>query len=244
MKKKTHRIRKRVLLIVAVVFFVMGIFMAFWIMDSYDPDEEAVQALSASQEVTITEDKDIVFMPKEKPEKGFIFYPGGLVEPESYAPLCRAIAEEGYLVVIAPMTWNLAVLSPNRADEIIKEYPEITTWAIGGHSLGGVMASDYAMAHDQIQGVVFYAAYPRTKQLQESNLSVLSIYGELDGVADLTKIKEAALPASAQFIEIAGGNHCYFGSYGMQKGDHEAKITPKEQQTQAAKATAAFLKQL
>ena len=57
-------------------------------------------------------------------------------------------------------------------------------------------------------------------------------------------MKNAALPKQASLREIKGGNHCYFGSYGMQKGDNEASITPEEQQEQAAKETAAFLEQL
>lgn len=244
MKHKKHKSLKYIMLSLVAVVVAVGLYMAHWITDTYKPGQEAVQAMISDEAVTVSEEKDIIFSPKNKPEKGFIFYPGGLVEPESYAPLCRKIAEEGYLVVIAPMTWNLAVLSPNKADVIVEQYPEITTWAIGGHSLGGVMAADYAGKHEEIKGVVLYAAYPKDEVLKESSLSVLSLYGEKDGVADLSKVKEASLPASSKLIEIAGGNHCYFGSYGMQKGDHSATITPEEQQEQAAKETIEFLKQL
>ena len=34
------------------------------------------------------------------------------------------IAEEGYFVALPQMTFNLAVLSSNRADEIMAAYPE------------------------------------------------------------------------------------------------------------------------
>lgn len=244
MKTKKRKVLKYTLLSVAVLLLAAGSYMAYWVNDTYKPGNEANEAVVTDEAVTVTEGENIVFLPKETPTKGFIFYPGGLVEPESYAPLCRRIAEEGYLVVIPSMTWNLAVLSPNKAEEIIKDYPDITTWAIGGHSLGGVMAADYAVSHKEIKGVVLYAAYPKDESLKESGLPVLSMYGELDGVADLTKVKEAALPDSAKKVEIAGGNHCYFGDYGMQKGDNEATITPKEQQEKAAKETIAFLKQV
>ena len=45
-----------------------------------------------------------------QPRTGFIFYPGARVAAEAYAPLVRAIAEAGYLVVITP-----DALRPGRA---------------------------------------------------------------------------------------------------------------------------------
>jgi len=41
------------------------------------------------------------------------------VDPRAYAPAARALAEEGYLVVIVPMPLNLAVLAPGRAAEVM-----------------------------------------------------------------------------------------------------------------------------
>jgi hypothetical protein len=35
------------------------------------------------------------------------------------------------------MPLNLAVFSPNKADEVITDFPEIEEWYIAGHSLGG-----------------------------------------------------------------------------------------------------------
>ena len=43
-----------------------------------------------------------------------IFYPGGLVEPESYSPLAREMAEQGHRVYIANMPINLAILVKKR----------------------------------------------------------------------------------------------------------------------------------
>ena len=61
------------------------------------------------------------------------------------------------------MNFNLAILSPNRADSIINNYKDIDTWVIGGHSLGGVMASNYALKNDKIKGLVLLASYPQDK---------------------------------------------------------------------------------
>jgi hypothetical protein len=50
---------------------------------------------------------------------GFIVYPGGRVDFRSYAPIARAIASEGYLVVMTRSPINLAVFGVNIANDVI-----------------------------------------------------------------------------------------------------------------------------
>ena len=69
-----------------------------------------------------------------------IFYPGALVEPESYGIWAKKVAENGYPVAIAHFPLDFALLSVNRADQIDKK----GGYVIGGHSLGGVCAARYA----------------------------------------------------------------------------------------------------
>ena len=53
------------------------------------------------------------------------------------------------------MPCYLAFLGQNKADSIISAHPEIKHWYIGGHSLGGYCAAEYAFAnHDKLEGVV------------------------------------------------------------------------------------------
>ena len=98
-------------------------------------------------------------------------------------------------MVIVDMPLNLAVLNPGAADKVMAAYPEIQHWAIGGHSLGGAMAANYAVNHpEQVQGLVLWAAYPASSDdLSSSNLRVVSIFGSLDGLATGEKI-EASRP--------------------------------------------------
>lgn len=242
--KKHSRIKKYIIFtILAVLALCIG-FGVYWVNDTYSPNASAIQALVTDEKVTVTQKEWITFEPAQQTQTGFIFYPGGLVEPEAYAPLCRKIAEAGYLAVIVPMKLNLAVLSPDRADDVIQAYPTITNWAIGGHSLGGVMAASYAAKQDLIKGIVFYASYPGDETLLHSDIKALSIYGSLDGVANLDKVKQASLPEGSEMIEIEGGNHCYFGSYGMQKGDHTATIGNEEQITKATQETIQLLDEI
>ena len=80
------------------------------------------------------------------------------------------------------MPCNLAVLDSNAADGIAEQYPDIETWFIGGHSLGGAMAASYAAGHsDELDGLILLAAYS-TEDLSGSDLAVLSIYGSEDQV--------------------------------------------------------------
>jgi pimeloyl-ACP methyl ester carboxylesterase len=207
---------------------------------------EAFDALQSENQVQVSEEGWIVFQPTGvQPDTGLILYPGGRVDPRAYAPVARAIAEQGYLVVIVPMPLNLAVFGSNRAQDVIAAFPEIQHWAIGGHSLGGAMAARFAKQHpDATEGLALWAAYPASSDdLSEQDLHVVSIIGSRDGLGTGEGVEETRqlLPESAQFVVIEGGNHAQFGSYGEQPGDSNASITRSNQQAQILQATLGLL---
>ena len=217
-----------------------------WANTPLGPMPEALDALQSDSQVQVTEDGWIVFQPSgTQPDSGLILYPGGRVDPRAYAPIARAIAEQGYLVVIVPMPLNLAVLGSDSAQEVIAAYPEIQHWAIGGHSLGGAMAARFAYQNpDAIQGLALWAAYPASSDdLSERSLQVVSIIGSKDGLGTDQGVKATRqlLPESTQFITIEGGNHAQFGWYGEQPGDAEATITREDQQVKVVQATLELL---
>jgi hypothetical protein len=216
-----------------------------WLNDLADPTPAATAAMASDSAVDVSVDGAIEFAPADGATTGLILYPGGRVAPEAYAPLARAIAEAGYLVVIPPMPFGLAVLSPDAADGVIADHPEIEHWVIGGHSLGGAMAAQYAAGHDdRIDGLVLWAAYPPDgTDLSGADMVVTSISASEDGLASPEEITASAdqLPPDTTFVEIEGGNHAGFGSYGAQAGDGVATISPDEQQAQAVAATVAVL---
>lgn len=243
MKRKTKII---LAVIPSVIFIGLIIGSLVFLSQSYDPMDEAISALESSSDVTILNDKKwITFTPTNFTSKaGFVFYPGGNVEPESYALIARGIAEEGFFVSIIKMPFDLAVFAPNKAAKLISLFPEITNWFIGGHSLGGSMAASFVSnSAVNFTGLVFLASYPSNSiNLSTSTIKVLSIYGSLDGV--LSKpINEISsqLPESTIYLKIDGGNHAYFGSYGEQKDDLEATITRAEQQQITIGAISAFI---
>ena len=120
----------------------------------------------------------------------------------------------------------------NRAKQLILKRG-YDNWYICGHSLGGVAASSWAASHpEELCGVILLAAYP-TRAL-DLDLVCLSLYGSEDGVVDPDQIAAARKYMPAQYIEqvLEGGNHAQFGSYGRQRGDGDASLSPEEQQEQ------------
>jgi len=235
-------------IILGLLVILMGGFV-IWGSTPAKPMPEALMALQPDTQVTITEDNWLTFSPTgQQPETGFIFYPGGRVDARAYAPTARQIAAQGYLVIIVPMPLNLAVLDPGAAADVITAYPEVQQWAVGGHSLGGAMAANFARHNpDKIQGLVLWAAYPASSDnLSVSSLRVISIYATLDGLSTGEKIdaSRALLPQTTIWTSIEGGNHAQFGWYGEQAGDNVATISRPEQQAQVIQATTQFLSSL
>ena len=177
---------------------------------------------------------------------GLVVYPGGKVPPAAYGPLAREIASSGYLVVVVPMPFNLAVFGIGAADGVIAAHPEVASWAIGGHSLGGSMAAQYLADHaGTVAGLVFWASYAAT-DLSARDVTVASIYGTNDpGAARMSgSDARAVVPADATFVPIDGGNHEQMAWYTGQPNDGTAAIGRAEQQHAVAAATVTMLASL
>ena len=159
------------------------------------------------------------------------------------------LAKNGYSVAIVKMPLDLAVIGGNKADKIKEDFPD-SDYVIGGHSLGGVMASRYANKNhsdSHLKGVFFMASYPDKKgTLKESAVPVLSITATKDKVLNQKAYEEAKqyLPERTEYVSINGGNHGGFGSYGEQKGDGEAEISNADQQTVIVNTLENWLKKL
>ena len=220
--------------------------LALWLVLPVAPMPEALAALASDDRVIVERGRWLVFRPAgEAQPAGLIFYPGARVDYRAYAPAMRALAEAGYRAVIVPMPLQLAVLAPEAAADVIAAMPDITTWAIGGHSLGGTMAAHFAYDHPgAVRGVMLWAAYPTaTEDLSARPLAVISIFGTRDGLSTPAAIEASRplLPPTTQWVPIAGGNHAQFGWYGPQAGDTLATITRAEQQQQIIAATLQWL---
>jgi len=206
---------------------------------------EAAAALASTPTVTFSRDNGwLVFAPADaEPTTGLIFYPGGRVPPEAYAPAASAIAAQGYLVVIVPMPLNLAVFGIERATAVQAAFPEIEHWAVGGHSLGGAMACRYASRHPRaVQGLVLWGSYCDA-DISAQDLAAVSVYGTLDAGRERISSPDATskLPADARFVPIEGGNHEQLGYYTGQPNDPPAAIARADQAARAVEATVGLL---
>ena len=233
--------KRRVLIISLSVFLALAMITAacaIYLGNYYRANGEAIATFMPDGcEWRVEENDNIVFEPSSA-TRGFIFYPGGKVDHSAYIPLMQACAERGVLCVIVEMPFRLAVLDMNAAEGIPEQFPEITEWYIGGHSLGGAMAASYVAEHtDRYAGLVLLGAYS-TADLSDTDLDVLSIYGSEDGVMDREKYAEYIenLPDNATEVVIDGGCHAYFGMYGEQSGDGIPTLTAEEQILRTADA--------
>jgi pimeloyl-ACP methyl ester carboxylesterase len=242
-------------LTIALIVFVLLLLAAvagfvIWGSTPAEAMPEALAALESNSKVTVTMNGDwLIFSPADsEPTTGLILYPGGRVDYRAYAPAAHQIAAQGYLVVIDKMPLNLAVLDAAAAQDVIAAYPEIERWVVGGHSLGGAMAANFASSSpDAVDGLLLWAAYPSSSDdLSDSGLPVASIYGTRDGLSDDEAIdaSRALLPADTQWTAIEGGNHAQFGWYGEQSGDNPATISREQQQEQIVAASLALLESL
>ena len=142
--------RKNLWRIIAVLIIVaLGVPGLQWLTHERQLLPEAADTLESDAQMTVTQESWLTFTPTEDHATGFIFYPGGRIAPEGYAPLMREIALEGYLVVVPDMPLNIAAFRPNIADKIIAAHPEINRWVISGHSVGGAMAAQYTSTHSE-----------------------------------------------------------------------------------------------
>lgn len=81
------------------------------------------------------------------------------------------------------------------------------------------MASQFAAGHrDQVDGLILLGAYLYGEY---PSADTLTVYGSLN------QSVEDKIDYTEHVVEIDGGNHAQFGSYGLQRGDPPAEITPR-----------------
>jgi len=214
------------LLIITAGFFI-------YVSNYYHAEEVALAVMKNGKNLEVQDDY-IVLSPSSPSDTGMIFYPGGKVEHLAYLPMMEKItAQTGITTILVKMPFNLAVFGASKADQVIEQFPDLTDWYIGGHSLGGAMASDYASKNQTkvdgliLMGAYIYGDYPSDR--------TLTIYGTLE-----TDVSQE-IDYTDNVVAIEGGNHAQFGHYGKQKGDPDATISREQQQKITTDAIDQFL---
>ena len=196
---------------------------------------------------TTTEDATtITLAPEGKASAGLVFYPGARVDARAYQDILGPLANAGYLVVILKVPLGIPLLDISQARGAMDRHPEITSWAVGGHSLGGVSASSFAKSNPDVSGLLLFASYPADSMADSGDLSVLSISGSNDGLTTPDKIaaSKPLLPPTTGYATVEGGVHAFFGDYGEQPGDGEPGISREQAQQQIAAESVRFMDRL
>lgn len=236
MKRRT-KIWLGILIALLVLLGIGGIGLK---LNTHQPAPAAVRASRAA----VTTNYGLAFKAKRSIGVSVIFYPGALVAPACYSVWAKQLAAAGVAVYIVRFPLNLAVLSGNKADQVL---PHVRgPVVIGGHSLGGVMAARYVKTHQakRLAGVFFLASYADEKDaLTKRGLPVLSVTADHDHVLNWSAYRKAKanLPAQTQYATLTG-NHAGFGDYGKQAGDGRSPVSAATQQKAVAQTLLKWLR--
>ncbi|MFV0419542.1 MAG: alpha/beta hydrolase [Dysgonomonas sp.] len=244
MANKKWTIRK----IILSIWITIGLIFSIYLFYSYQSHGVSEYLLQSDDQVDISSTNDFyLFTPLKEYDNIFIFYPGALVDPKAYIPLCRKIAENNIKVYIIKMPWRLASKGYIRPKELELFVDTTKTYILAGHSQGAKMAAQFVQENPTLidKLILIGSSHPRDISLSDSKIPILKIYGSRDGVADEQSIlnNKSKLPPNTKFIRIDGANHSQFGYYGYQLGDNRAQISREQQQIEVLKSILEFIYQ-
>jgi pimeloyl-ACP methyl ester carboxylesterase len=234
----------------AIAGAAAGAVFIVWSLIAYQASGDARGALESTPAVAVSDhDGYWKFQPKQAASVGLLFFPGALVDPAAYAPIAGAVAARGFTVLLVRVP-RRGAFGGAESDELSLRYRRAlretvqdggpARWVVAGHSRGGVISANVLRtAPEGMAGLVLIGtSHPRDFSLAHLQIPVTQIYGTRDTVADVEKVVAARrnLPPSITIVEIDGGNHSQFGSYGFQPGDWPARIPRAEQQRRTVDA--------
>lgn len=197
-------------------------------------------AVRTDPALTYRDDGSAVVLAPERPDgTGLVLLAGARVDAPAYAWKLSGLAEAGTTVVIVRPVLNFAILETRPLADFERLAPRVDRWLVGGHSLGGVRACEYA---GEAAGLVLLGSYC-ADDLSSTDLPVLSVAGARDGLSTPAKVAAARhlLPASARLVEIPGAVHAQFGDYGPQPGDGTPSATDVQVRDALTAALIAFV---
>lgn len=226
------------LIAAAIVVFLV------WTNITYPAAPEGLAAAEADERISIDGDGNVVVMSPAGGDsgQGLVFLAGAKVEPTAYVSTFRELAADGVTVVIVRPILNLAIIEWRDLSDFTAAAPDVTEWAVGGHSAGGVKACSYA-EDPAVTALVLFASYCAFGDLSgRDDLSAISITGTRDGVLSIESFEDARtlMPDDTLYVELDGVNHAQFGDYGDQPGDSPSTISNEEARTLISDALIEF----
>jgi predicted esterase len=244
--------------IIRIIWITLGVLFLLWMGNSFRAQGFERAILESDQMVAVEETKQLIhFQPNNNQQlTSFIFFPGGLVAPEAYAPMSRTLSEQGFNVFILKLPFGSAPLASQQAKvmeqalEIMEVNESIQHWAVGGHSRGAAIAARFAHLYGEYFDslILIGTSHPKEEafDLSSTTLAVTKIYATNDGLASVEEVKAGSqfLPDDTKWVLIEGGNHSQFGYYGSQLGDNAATISRERQQELTVNAVLSALNNL
>ncbi|MFT5585144.1 MAG: pimeloyl-ACP methyl ester carboxylesterase [Cognaticolwellia sp.] len=149
---------------------------------------------------------------------------GGAVEHERYHWMGEHLASRGYIALTPKYPMDLAIFGSNRTHEAVDRARNldqdgdpildgaIDNQSVGvmGHSLGGTVAIKQWLRHEDTFGplVVISSYAAGGDKVEDTNMPVLSISGDLDGSAAIEDVREGAERfGNATLAVVEGMNH-------------------------------------
>ena len=237
------------------VWVTAGLLFTAWLTWNLQARGVPASVYESDPSIEVVSSADFtVFLPRDttaSPGRAVVFLPGGLVDPDAYAPIVRALAARGLRGALVKLPFRSAATAAMR--EQLRARIEAAHARLGvdvplvlaGHSRGAALAAGFAADGLEIDGLVLIATtHPRDQNLSQARYPVLRVLGTRDCVASVTGARANAhnLPPHTRVIEIAGANHAQFGFYGTQINDCSPEISRHEQQRQLIDAIVQFAK--
>lgn len=214
-------------------FSLVAIFLV-WQWSTYQSRNLPTNTFENDSKVTVKESsEEITFRPTNSSyQNEIIFFQGGLTDPKAYAPLCRKIAERGFVCHLIKMDWRMPLWDYKKIETMFNL--QDGKYIIGGHSQGAKMASQFVYENPRLMKGLFLlgTSHPKDYDLSDRSIPTLKLYGELDGLATVSEVMDNKdkLPKNATLSEIKGGNHSQFGYLGKLLTNESAEIDLAEQQ--------------
>lgn len=213
---------------------------------SSKPMPEALESLKQAQQ-----QDDYYLFVSENPvtDTCYIYYPGGLVYAEAYAPYVAAVAEQGANAFLLRLNFDMAMLDADAADNAKQsEFAQqhCKKYVLGGHSLGGLAIAMYGETHPE-DGLLFISSYPHKDGLVDKHPApMMVVYASNDLLATEQDVNDAKayMPETTEYFKIEGGNHAQMGFYGPQNRDGEATISREQQQQILVEKTMVLIQQM
>ncbi len=221
-----RRTRSRTVWLWVSVVIVLGFLAALAYGSTPSPAEpRPLAAVQADTGIHYSETGDAVVMTPASGATGvgLVFFAGAHIDAPAYAYKLSGLVDDGVTVVIARPVLSFAIIEFRPLTTFTGLAPGVSTWYVGGHSLGGVRACQYAKDDYTVGGLILFGSYCAV-DLSHTSIPVLSIGGSRDGLSTPARIRAAShlLPDTTTVVEIAGADHASFGDYGPQAGDNPA----------------------